>query len=809
MQRQAIENAKKQLLFALQPYSAKDPNKHTRQLTVQRIQLIDAAQCQSLEQFVRLIELEKMAVAKVSSSMWREKSELNKLLESFLANFELQNNNLSEKEELVVQLLKFIAETEMAPTYTIRSYNNIIKFAGNLAHQLFLAQNKTNFDTILSTFLESNYRNFVGCTAQLKSIVKKIRIYSQKEIQEIDLKKLNIENGSNLFNINCYDYLVNLVQFLPKSLCQQYSYCENLKSLLFNESDEKKSYDDRTQYNRIYASFMEALQKDIKKIAESASKNFDRDTINFINSIYNNENSVLERSGKFAKDVLRQAKTNVTSKQAANVIYQVSWKGGSFFEVSPAQQESSPIKFYSVFSRNFQPQLKTNLPSIRRYKFHQLLPWTELRFGTQEERIQEGYIGYTYTIRDNPFFEAWLMVQSENLQNQHLITHVYMNNLALDRDDIEGKKEQELSLSLHQAEYKHNNLAVITLPSDKGIMDYSFLIEENTLDADSFKKRIMNIVTEKNEKKDDSPEVYDCHISNSVKQILYGKIGDSYNKQAEENKLSECLNDSIKRLGFASKTQFTSAEAQALFFHFVKYEMTKFIILKLNPKTVNFTCKDGIDRGGISSLYFNLILSIEMGNPMTREEFIIALHGAPTLVKGRGMNINMEKFLNAVFCYTDNPENLAMIPDWLFKIKKEHIIAPLINIINGKYEDNIVNDLAKHLAKLLDKLIGKDNLQLTKDIIIEIDRAVKKIDALNQSLKPKNYDMQVFNDNLNLVKAELRKLTVARDFSELSFTMASPPASHNFLMKPGNRLSQSLNNVLRETSHSLKKRSSF
>jgi hypothetical protein len=76
------------------------------------------------------------------------------------------------------------------------------------------------------------------------------------------------------------------------------------------------------------------------------------------------------------------------------------------------------------------------------------------------------------------------------------------------------------------------------------------------------------------------------------------------------------------------------------------------------------SCKDGIDRGGVASAYYNIMKALELNLPFEKNEFFRALHAAPSLVKGRGMNDHIGSLWNAVNIYCHNPKN-NNIPDWL------------------------------------------------------------------------------------------------------------------------------------------------
>lgn len=408
----------------------------------------------------------------------------------------------------------------------------------------------------------------------------------------------------------------------------------------------------------------------------------------FIISIYANKNQVLERSAVFAEESLA-GMNPLGGKKAEKAILKASKAKSktSSSTFNPSKRESLASKTSDMFSPNYQPQTTTSIPSIRTYGFHgdkNNIFWNEFRFGTQGEYIQNH-------AQVNPLFKAFLQIQLEHYQKkQRLITHIYFNNLGFDRDDaIEGPREKNLTFKLHDLEDDYINVAVITLPADKGFMDHGLLdINKNRpMKRDSAYSTIFTIATN-GSKKDTMSGVRDFYISNKVKKLLYGSAGDfadnfSYNKFEEAKVIENLINASFQKLGLNNSDDLTSAQFQAVYFHFIKYELTNFIIEKLQPLSINFSCKDAIDRGGVSSLYFNLIKSIEIGKPMTKAEFITALHGASTMVKGRGMNTHVDIVWNAIDNYMKANPNHPNIPTWLKDLKTSHdIIYPIIDSLN-------------------------------------------------------------------------------------------------------------------------------
>ncbi len=475
-----------------------------------------------------------------------------------------------------------------------------------------------------------------------------------------------------------------------------------------------------------------------------------------IDCIYNNDNGVLNLSAQFASKALKENRVHALSHKSEKTILSRSrsnptaqkknlfdsMTGALTYHLKPSDptphgQERHIARLKATFGPTFQPQLGTNIPSARSYAYKKDKKFPqEYRFGTQAERI-EG------KPRANPFFPAWLEAKNRRRIFAHIegevekkyadeipskaspykvqpilqssIDHIYFNNLGLDRSQQlvdtfnEGLKEKEFTDTLHLLESQYPNLAVITLPADKGVMDHSLL--DNTFpnlpkqfSLDSARDLVIRIST--NQKSGEN-YIHDFYISDKVKQLLYTGLNPKLyiSEQGEINKNEEDMMNalwtkSLIELGMADKKQLTQAEFQAVFFHFIKFEVTNFIIERLGPESFNFTCKDAIDRGGIASLYYNLIKSIESGHPISKDEFFEGLHGAPTLVKGRGMNTHLDRGWNAISAYMDGQiklNNQHKIPAWLFDMRRDYENSKIIDKILEEftYEQRTKGKLAK------------------------------------------------------------------------------------------------------------------
>lgn len=482
----------------------------------------------------------------------------------------------------------------------------------------------------------------------------------------------------------------------------------------------KKEEDDLNARQKTWAASRDEHPKNLAQAKENL------DTIDkFIDTIYRNQNKALKTAAKAVDHLV----TTINPNDLEHAITKhLSKNERAINETTPQKQGSGWGRLTAMVSSEFKPQMTTSLASVRTYAHSKHLKATEIRFGTQGQR-------HHGKERVAPLFKLWLEVQQrrhvDTYKNKHngaepsgadAITHIYFNNLGVDRNDWEGKKESRLSDALHRLEEEHPNVAVISIPADKGIMSKSMLSKEGTVTKERAKKILLEIATrgkdgEKLSEIDDDKR--DFYISDKIKDLLgQGKDG-GYDELIEH-----LVNESFTELGLKSKADLSYSELQGVFFYFAKFKLTNHIIDTLNPDSFNMSCKDAIDRGGVSSAYYNLMKSIEFGEPMTKAEFNEALHAAPTLVKGRGMNHHAQIIWNAVDVYLQNPENKApaWLSDWRFEnCPKDKARASLTKTIDSSLE-NLKAKLADEQKKnhqqnipILEKAI--ETLQATRALI--------------------------------------------------------------------------------------------
>lgn len=435
-------------------------------------------------------------------------------------------------------------------------------------------------------------------------------------------------NSDIVHNINCHAFLLQIKPQLNDTLLKHGSSFQALHSL-------PERYNPEFPYGNLYSSILKELEETILAIRANKITTPIEDFDELIHAIYFNNSQIMDKSKIFMQTISKH--TTPQNNPKNTIKRRVKDNGKPINAVSPQYSDGILNALLSTYP-NFNPQTQTNIPSIKEFAYKEKDAPTELRLCTQAQRRN----GIT-TI--NPLFVRWLEINAQ-VANKSKVAYVYFNNLSLDSSSLSLPRhlESQLASELHALEDKnpHLKLAVITLPSSGGIMDINaFTKTKDALAYDEVKKTLLNAALGKPV----SNGINDFRISNSVKALLYAKN--------EEEILNNLLSASFQEMGIENGQSLSNAQMQAVYLHFIKFKLTDFIITTLKPKAYNFTCKDGIDRGAVSSSYYNLFKSFSCSKPVTREEFDRSLHTAALNARGRGMNFQREVIWNAIDTYVN------------------------------------------------------------------------------------------------------------------------------------------------------------
>lgn len=420
-----------------------------------------------------------------------------------------------------------------------------------------------------------------------------------------------------IHNHNCFAYLLALKPFITNTVIK------TLPELAIIQKLDK--YDENFPYGDLYSSTISYLENNVAPLYSKINplKISEFDPLFF--AIYHNNNFILEQISPLIEQInleTRPLNLDISKK----IVAHLSSKQRPRNHVSPETSNNLFNELSTLFSPNFKPQQGTNIPSLKNYSYKTTSEPIEYRFSTQSQR-------HNGDVRINPLFVRWLIINAKKATTEPPVNYIYFNNLGLDRTntDIPGFAERQFTLALHNLERTTQlNLAVITLPASKGLMSArSYQNTESLLSYHAVFKELLNVAIGKGHESG----ISDLWISNKTQKNLFGTTGRTLI-------MKDLLAKSFKTLGIKPGDKLSVAKKQAVWFHFIKYELTDFILLTLKPNGYNFTCKDAIDRGAVSSAYYNLMKSLVLNKPLLRKEFENAIDSAATNVKARGMNFH-------------------------------------------------------------------------------------------------------------------------------------------------------------------------
>lgn len=458
----------------------------------------------------------------------------------------------------------------------------------------------------------------------------------------------NIPKGTDdLYNRISYFYLKNILQIIETHNIGSITSAINIVKA---EKNALETYSANYAYGDLYKRFMQTLDTKIDDLYKNADPQFlseireiptQDNPLNglqkLIDATYNNDNHALEQSGMMLKAMNDALKLNHAKDEAKSLIHKAIQErkinqrnpkkaGERLEDISSALIMSHGAPRFLI--SNYVALFETNVPT--QANFSKADVGKQIRMGTPTQVLGLNKHG-VYSI-----FKAWLDVQAikkHKVAQKSEAAHVYFNCLPYKT----LKAEQQYTHNLLDLENQSaQKIAVITLPSNGFLMGHhDYKKTDKNRDVPQVKETFLRICMENK-----NPEHF--YISPFFEEQLFG----DKKKEILEHMLDQCFS----ALHIKPTDTISIAEEQAVFFYFIKFKLTDYILNHLKPLSFNFTCKDGIDRGGIASVYYNLMKSIETGKYMTESEFYQAL-SAPMYVKGRPMNNHICIVWNSVYQY--------------------------------------------------------------------------------------------------------------------------------------------------------------
>ena len=306
--------------------------------------------------------------------------------------------------------------------------------------------------------------------------------------------------------------------------------------------------------------------------------------------------------------------------------------------------------FSSMIGIDYHPLKNNNIPYVAFQEKEKNR--TCLRMGAQTQKSK----------KINPTFKRYLLANARknNSQEDKPYQYVYINLLkktADEQDKAAHKKtlvEKRVNQFVRSSEDKrgsaiellnyNKNLktAVITLPADGDFLLGQFSMRKGTAkdtETISYEALLKSIKDSINENKND------FYIPNKIREQLFGN--DMDNGQLELL-FKQAVTDVIGNHNNASAKYFDPAQRNAILVQFIKFHLSNHILDTLNPRAYNFSCKDGIDRGAIHTLWYHMNLMHAKGTPMTQQAFLTHLDSPALIVKYRPLNENKNLIWNTL-----------------------------------------------------------------------------------------------------------------------------------------------------------------
>lgn len=311
--------------------------------------------------------------------------------------------------------------------------------------------------------------------------------------------------------------------------------------------------------------------------------------------------------------------------------------------------------FSGTLGYGYNPLVGTNKPYVVSKTHHGV---TILRLGMQIKR----------DIQPQPAFINYLASKSRKHPGKPY-HHIYFNLLKVEEGDFERNIERERTIAIEK-HYQHNlGVAIITLPADNTFFLQCFDMERGSakekaaFEIEALKRNLIKAIIEGQ---------HEFKIPDEIKPEVF--------RGGDYKVLEMLFNHAVYEiLGEQQQSEIDAAQRQAILFEFVKYQLSNYMITALNPDTVNFTCKDGIDRGGVHTLWYDFRQRIESGQSMSEQEFRAQMDVPALLVKNRPMNHHRNLLWNALkHAYIAHPEKyetMLWVKDWLVENRPSGVLA--------------------------------------------------------------------------------------------------------------------------------------
>jgi hypothetical protein len=426
---------------------------------------------------------------------------------------------------------------------------------------------------------------------------------------------------------------------------------------------QHKKYDAAFDYTSLYTEFQLAAEKVAKhelkhRKSEAALASGEKESQTafamdeFFLHIYENDNKINE----LIYEYLNKAQSPISKNDVERKLAEKTTNPSKFRLSHPDNRLNA---FTSMLGIHYHPLANYNIPYVNTQLSDEP---RNLRFGAQTQ--QSNMV--------NPTFERYLLANARREQKKanKSFHYVYINLLkrpqqyqltqkdglfSKHKDKFVRSSEGKRSKALEKLnEEKDLKVAVITLPADNDYLFGGYNITSGKASphapSESLEKIFTDLVASIKENKND------FYMSAEVKEMLFGrdflieqKLDEIY--QGPLGRLFKNVLEDVAKLNIENPHQLKNHVVSpklrnAILFQFVKSNLTDYILKTIQPSGYNTSCKDAIDRGAIHTLWYQMNLQHQKGNPMTEKEFLTYLDSPAMIVKHRALNHNRNLIWN-------------------------------------------------------------------------------------------------------------------------------------------------------------------
>ncbi len=408
-------------------------------------------------------------------------------------------------------------------------------------------------------------------------------------------------------------------------------------------------YNDKHNYLSLYTTLHELAEKIAVKEDPTSVLNGSLLTFHqqFFIALYENDNKLFEGiDQQLIHDPENKPRARASHIHEKLKVHNINKPG--IFQFTHPENWANKL-FSGLMGIDYNPLKRTNTPYIA---FKDDNAPTLLRMGTQVQGMQ--------TLQ--PAFQNFLAAKKS--MSEKPFHHVYINLLKRNMKNHGGKFERYFERAKSKALEKINDkslgAAVITLPADNATFFEGYskskgkaLDKNQRFNLDDIERQLIDSITHNKN---------DFNIPDDIKAMIF--------RNGLPNDVRALFQKSvIFVLGDSGQKQVTAEQRQAIVFDFVKFGLTNLIAQKLNPDTMNVSCKDAIDRGGVHALWYEFRRRMESGKLMSEREFNMHLDASALLVKGRPVNDHRVLIWNVINqSFLQNPkayEESPWVKQWL------------------------------------------------------------------------------------------------------------------------------------------------